>query len=188
MMEEAEEIWLRWLLCLKLLKISIKDSKKKLTIGIISPYAAQVASIQEKLAHKYEKLDGFSVTVKSIDGFQGGEEDIIILSTVRSNSHGSIGFISCPQRTNVALTRARHCLWILGNERTLTNSESIWKELVCDAKNRHCLFNADDDECLKMITIAAMKELEQLDDLVNGNSVLFKHAKWKVLISDEFRR
>ncbi|GJZ87895.1 UvrD-like helicase, ATP-binding domain, P-loop containing nucleoside triphosphate hydrolase, partial [Tanacetum coccineum] len=165
-----------------------QDSKKKLTVGVISPYAAQVVLIQEKLAHKYQKLDGFSVTVKSIDGFQGGEEDFIILSTVRSNSHGSIGFISCPQRTNVALTRARHCLWILGNERTLTNSESIWKELVCDAKNRHCLFNADDDECLKMITIAAMKELEQLDDLVNGNSVLFKHAKWKVLISDEFRR
>ncbi|GKE01780.1 UvrD-like helicase, ATP-binding domain, P-loop containing nucleoside triphosphate hydrolase, partial [Tanacetum coccineum] len=107
-----------------------KDSKKKLTIGVISPYAAQVVSIQEKLAHKYEKVDGFSVKVKSIDGFQGGEEDIIILSTVRSNSHGSVGFISSPQRTNVALTRARHCLWILGNERTLNNSGSIWKELV----------------------------------------------------------
>ncbi|PWA72412.1 uvrD-like Helicase, ATP-binding domain, P-loop containing nucleoside triphosphate hydrolase [Artemisia annua] len=165
-----------------------QDSKKKLTIGVISPYAAQVFSIQEKLAHKYEKLDGFSVTVKSIDGFQGGEEDIIILSTVRSNSRGCIGFVSCPQRANVALTRARHCLWILGNERTLTTSESIWKDVVCDARNRHCLFDADADECLKMIVIAAMKELEQLDDLVNGNSVLFKHAKWKVLISDEFRR
>ncbi|KAI3817039.1 hypothetical protein L1987_10826 [Smallanthus sonchifolius] len=48
------------------------------------------------------------VKVKTIDGFQGGEEDIIILSTVRSNSHGSIGFLSSPQRTNVALTRARN--------------------------------------------------------------------------------
>ncbi|GJS96560.1 UvrD-like helicase, ATP-binding domain, P-loop containing nucleoside triphosphate hydrolase [Tanacetum coccineum] len=83
---------------------------------------------QEKLTHKYENLDGFSVKVKSIDGFQGGKEDIIILSIVRSNKHGSVGFISSPQRTNVALTRARHCLWILGNKTTLTNSESIWKE------------------------------------------------------------
>ncbi|GJR49993.1 UvrD-like helicase, ATP-binding domain, P-loop containing nucleoside triphosphate hydrolase [Tanacetum coccineum] len=82
----------------------------------------------------------------------------------------------------------RHCLWILGNERTLTNSESIWKELVCDARSRHCLFDADADECLKMTIIATKKELEQLDDLVNGNSVLFKHAKWKVLFSDDFRR
>ncbi|GJU83140.1 UvrD-like helicase, ATP-binding domain, P-loop containing nucleoside triphosphate hydrolase [Tanacetum coccineum] len=165
-----------------------KDSKKKLTVGVVSPYVAQVVSIQQRLAHKYEKLDGFSVHVKSIDGFQGGEEDIIILSTVRSNSHGSVGFISSPQRTNVALTRARHCLWILGNERTLTKSESIWKEVVCDARKRHCLFDADADECLKMTIIEAKKELEQLDDLVNENSVLFKHAKWKVLFSDDFRR
>ncbi|XP_076897932.1 uncharacterized protein LOC143551363 [Bidens hawaiensis] len=165
-----------------------QDSKKKVTIGVVSPYAAQVVSIQEKLPKKYEKLDGFSVKVKTIDGFQGGEEDIIILSTVRSNSHGSVGFLSSPQRTNVALTRARHCLWILGNERTLTNSEYVWQELVCDARNRHCLFDADVDECMKSIIIAAKKELDQLDDLVHGNSVLFKHAKWKVLFSDDFRK
>ncbi|GJR10991.1 UvrD-like helicase, ATP-binding domain, P-loop containing nucleoside triphosphate hydrolase [Tanacetum coccineum] len=165
-----------------------KDSKKKLTVGVISPYVSQVVTIQQKLAHKYKNLDGFSVKVKSIDGFQGGEEDIIILSTVRSNSHGSVGFISCPQRTNVSLTRARHCLWILGNERTVTDSECIWKEVVSDARKRHCLFDADADECLKMTIIKAKKELEQLDDLVNGNSVLFKHAKWKVLFSDDFRR
>ncbi|PWA75023.1 hypothetical protein CTI12_AA245630 [Artemisia annua] len=139
-----------------------QDSKKKLSIGVISPYAAQVISIQEKLAHKYEKLDGFSVKVRSIDGFQGGEEDIIF--------------------------SRQHCLWILGNEKTLSSSESIWKELVFDARNRHCFFDADADECLKTIIIAAIKELDQLDDLVNGNSVLFKHAKWKVLFSDDFRR
>ncbi|KAK9063833.1 hypothetical protein SSX86_017705 [Deinandra increscens subsp. villosa] len=165
-----------------------QDSRKKLTIGVVSPYAAQVVSIQEKLASKYDKLDGFSVKVKSIDGFQGGEEDIIILSTVRSNNYGAVGFLSSPERTNVALTRARHCLWILGNERTLSNSESVWKELVCDARNRHCLFDADADECLKTSIIDTKKELDQLDDLVNGNSVLFKHEKWKVLFSDDFKR
>ncbi|KAD2804463.1 hypothetical protein E3N88_37840 [Mikania micrantha] len=165
-----------------------QNSRKNITIGVVSPYAAQVVSIQEKLANKYEKLDGFSVKVKSIDGFQGGEEDIIILSTVRSNSHGSIGFLASPQRTNVALTRARHCLWILGNEKTLSNSEYVWKELVCDARNRYCLFDADADECLKTTILDAKKELDQLDDLVNGNSVLFKHEKWKVLFSDDFKR
>ncbi|GKC59146.1 UvrD-like helicase, ATP-binding domain, P-loop containing nucleoside triphosphate hydrolase [Tanacetum coccineum] len=168
--------------------IAWQDSKKKLSIGGISPYAAQVISIQEKLAHKYQKLDGFSVEVKSVDGFQGGEEDIIILSTVRTNSHGSLGFISCPRRTNFALTRARHCLWILGNEKTLTNSESIWKELVFDARGRHCFFDADANDSLKMIILAAMKELDRLDDLLKGYSVLFKHAKWKVLFSDDFRK
>ncbi|XWS64003.1 hypothetical protein CRYUN_Cryun06bG0149500 [Craigia yunnanensis] len=52
-------------------------SSEKLSVGIISPYAAQVVAIQEKLRGKYEKIDGFEVNVKSIDGFQGGEEDII---------------------------------------------------------------------------------------------------------------
>ncbi|KAL4575585.1 hypothetical protein LXL04_022433 [Taraxacum kok-saghyz] len=163
------------------------QSKKKVSIGVVSPYTAQVVAIEEKLRYKYEKLDGFSVTVKSIDGFQGGEEDIIILSTVRSNSHGSVGFISSPQRTNVALTRARHCLWILGNERTLARSDSIWKDLVCDAKKRNCLFDADADKCLKKIIIDAKKELEPLNDMVKGNSLLLKHVKWKVLFSDNFR-
>ena len=75
---------------------------------------------------------------------------------------------------------SRHSLWILGNERTLASSESIWKELVCDARNHNCLFNADADECLKMTIVGVKKELDQLDDLANGNSVLFKDAKWKV--------
>ncbi|KAI3778694.1 hypothetical protein L2E82_08077 [Cichorium intybus] len=149
-------------------------SKKKLSIGVVSPYAAQVVSIEEKLRYKYEKCDGFSITVKSIDGFQGGEEDIIILSTVRSNSHGSVGFISSPQRTNVALTRARHCLWILGNERTLACSDSIWKDLVRDARNRDCLFDADADECFKKIIIDAKKEIESLNDMVKGKNMILK--------------
>ncbi|KAI3778679.1 hypothetical protein L2E82_08062 [Cichorium intybus] len=165
-----------------------KQSKKKLSIGVVSPYAAQVVSIEEKLRYKYEKCDGFSVTVKSIDGFQGGEEDIIILSTVRSNSRGSVGFISSPQRTNVALTRARHCLWILGNERTLARSDSIWKDLVGEARNRNCLFDANADKCLKKIIIDAKKDLEPLNDMVKGNGLLLKHAKWKVLFSDNFRK
>ena len=82
-------------------------SEQKLSVGVISPYASQVVAIQEKLGRKYDNLDGFAVKVKSVDGFQGGEEDIIIVSTVRSNTFASIGFIANPQRTNVAPTRAR---------------------------------------------------------------------------------
>jgi len=80
---------------------------------VISPYAAQVSSIQHKLGRKYEKKEGFTIKVKSVDGFQGGEEDVIIISTVRSNRGNNIGFLSSSQRTNVALTRARYDLLLI---------------------------------------------------------------------------
>lgn len=164
------------------------SSEQMLSIGVVSPYAAQVMVIQERLGRKYESIDGFSVKAKSVDGFQGGEEDIIIMSTVRSNSGGSVGFIANHQRANVALTRARHCLWILGNGRTLECSESIWEALVRDAKDRNCFFNADEDKDLAKSILEVKKELDQLDDLLNGDSLLFKSARWKVLFSDEFRK
>ena len=103
------------------------DSKEKINIGVISPYSAQVAAIQNKTGCNYNNYSNFKVRVSSIDGFQGGEdiivinfkvrvssmdgfqggEDIIVISTVRSNRGSSIGFLSSNQRTNVALTRAR---------------------------------------------------------------------------------
>ena len=57
-------------------------SKEKLSTGAVSPYAAQVVAVQDKLGKKYDKLDGFTVKVNTVDGFQGGEEDTIIMSTV----------------------------------------------------------------------------------------------------------
>ncbi|KAI4357246.1 hypothetical protein L6164_001207 [Bauhinia variegata] len=161
-------------------------SNEKLSIGIVSPYAAQLVAIQEKVGHKYDGLNGFEVNVKTIDGFQGGEQDIIILSTVRTNYHSSLKFISSPQRTNVALTRARYCLWILGDSKTLTSQESVWRSLVHNAKNRQCFFNADEDKDLAKAILDVKKELDQFDDLLNPDSAIFKNAKWKVLFSDNF--
>ncbi|KAL6295347.1 hypothetical protein ACE6H2_003489 [Prunus campanulata] len=174
---------------LKILRNLYKEwivSKQKLSIGVVSPYAAQVIAVQDQLRQKYDKIDGFTVKVKTVDGFQGGEEDIIIMSTVRSNSHQSIEFISKPQRVNVALTRARHCLWILGNERTLCDSISVWKALVLDAKRRLCFFKADEDKDLAKAILEVKKEFDQFDDLLNADSILFRSSKWKVLFSDSF--
>jgi hypothetical protein len=75
----------------------------------------------------------------------------------------------------------RHCLWILGNERALCNSESDWEALVRDAKNRQCFFNADEDHDLTKAILDVKKEFEQFDDLFNGDSILFRSARWKVL-------
>lgn len=68
----------------------------------------------------------------------------------------------------------------MGNERTLSNSKSIWEALVHDARHRQLFFGADDDSDMAKTIIDAKKELDQLDDLLNEDSILFKNAKWKV--------
>ena len=83
-------------------------TKKKVKVGIISPYKAQVYAIGEKVKnYSADSNDDFSISVRSVDGFQGGEEDVIIVSTVRCNINGVVGFLKNHQRANVALTRAR---------------------------------------------------------------------------------
>ncbi|KAE8637320.1 hypothetical protein CSA_019106 [Cucumis sativus] len=156
-------------------------NKKDISIGIISPYNAQVSSIQEKLGRKYEKKnnEGFGVKVKSIDGFQGGEEDVIIISTVRSNNGHNIGFLSNKQRTNVALTRARFCLWIVGDAKTLGKSNSEWRDVIDDAKTRRCFFNVEENKELanemRMMKTWQMSDIKQeilkLDNIYNSNHV-----------------
>ncbi|PIA63241.1 hypothetical protein AQUCO_00200927v1 [Aquilegia coerulea] len=163
----------------KLYQASV-GSRQMVSIGIISPYKAQVCALKEKLGNQYVTPgSNFSVSVRSVDGFQGGEEDVIIISTVRSNGNGSVGFLSNHQRTNVALTRARYCLWILGNGSTLRSSNSVWKKLVLDAQNRGCYFDVDEDETLLKTLKESMIKLDQLEDFLNTDSILFKSARWK---------
>ncbi|XP_010435547.1 PREDICTED: helicase sen1 [Camelina sativa] len=133
-----------------LFKVS-SERKIKMSVGLITPYKGQVRAIQERIRDKYSSLSGelFTLNVRSVDGFQGGEEDVIIISTVRSNSNGKIGFLSNRQRANVALTRARHCLWVIGNETTLARSGSIWAKLRRDSKRRKCFYDAIDDKGLR---------------------------------------
>lgn len=163
-------------------------SKQKLSVGVISPYNAQVFAIRENLGMRYstDVKSDFSVSVRSIDGFQGGEEDVIIISTVRCNGNGSVGFLSNRQRANVALTRARHCLWIFGNEATLRNSGSVWKKLITDAKIRGCIYNAQEDKRLAKAIIAALVDIDQLDISLNIDSLLFEEARWKVCFHSNF--
>ncbi|AMD18260.1 ATPase AAA [Methanobrevibacter sp. YE315] len=86
-------------------------------IGIISPYADQVKTIQDKTP----------VEVKTVDGFQGREKEIIIISTVRSNDFGNIGFLSDLRRLNVAITRAKRKLIIIGNKNTLKSNPTYYR-------------------------------------------------------------
>ncbi|EEC77853.1 hypothetical protein OsI_17109 [Oryza sativa Indica Group] len=147
------------------------STQSKLSVGVVSPYNAQVRAIQEKVGKSYNMYDGFSVKVKSVDGFQGAEEDIIIISTVRSNGAGSVGFLTNLQRTNVALTRAKHCLWIVGNGTTLSNSKSIWQKIIKDAQDRGCFFDANDDKDLSNAIIKAIIEHDDAENLSKMDSM-----------------
>ena len=97
-------------------------------IGIISPYADQVKIIQEMT----------SVEVKTVDGFQGREKEIIIISTVRSNENGNIGFLSDLRRLNVAITRAKRKLIIIGNKNTLITNPT-YERLIKFCEDRNLL-------------------------------------------------
>lgn len=95
--------------------------EERLDVGIISPYRAQVQLLRQ-LLRQNEALKPFRrhITVNTVDGFQGQERDIIIISLVRSNDEGQIGFLRDLRRMNVAITRARMKLIILGDRHTMT--------------------------------------------------------------------
>nr|VDC77804.1 unnamed protein product [Brassica rapa] len=149
----------------KLFKVSC-ETKTKMSVGVISPYKGQIRAIQERVGDEYTPLFGdelFTLNVRSVDGFQGGEEDVIIISTVRSNDNGKVGFLSNRQRANVALTRARHCLWVIGNETTLALSDSIWTKLIRDSKRRGCFHDAANDKNLREVMNDALLEVDMSD-------------------------
>ena len=84
-------------------------------VGVIAPYRAQVRLLRDRLAD----LPGLEVD--SVDGFQGREKEAIVVSMVRSNPEGEVGFLADTRRTNVALTRARRMLLVIGDSATLAN-------------------------------------------------------------------
>jgi superfamily I DNA and/or RNA helicase len=94
---------------------------ERIDVGIISPYRAQVQYLR-RLLMKREFYKPFrrAISVNTVDGFQGQERDIIVISLVRSNDDGQIGFLRDLRRMNVAITRARMKLIILGDKNTMT--------------------------------------------------------------------
>eukprot|EP00435_Cladocopium_sp_Y103_P033616 s577_g8.t1 len=125
------------------------ETDHRLSVGIISPYLGQVRLIKELIysdtaSVQAKKLQKKIKLVKTVDGFQGNEQDIIVISTVRSNRKGQIGFVNDRRRLNVAITRARLRLWIIGDLTTLEHDET-WKNFIHFCRIRKLVQAAPDD-------------------------------------------
>ncbi len=104
--------------------------EERIDVGIISPYRVQTHYLRQQIRQREEfRRVRHLITVGTVDGFQGQERDIILISLVRSNEHGQIGFLSDLRRMNVAMTRARMKLLIFGNRATLSHS-SFYQRLI----------------------------------------------------------
>ncbi|KAF9557154.1 hypothetical protein CPC08DRAFT_66663 [Agrocybe pediades] len=109
-------------------------------IGVVTPYEGQRSYIVNYMQFNGSlKKDLYKeIEVASVDAFQGREKDYIILSCVRSNEHQGIGFLNDPRRLNVALTRAKYGVVILGNPKVLSK-HPLWHYLLTHYKEKNCL-------------------------------------------------
>lgn len=108
----------------------------KPNLGVITPYIAQRSEIEGQLERR--GIDGTACEVNTVDGFQGREKDVIVLSCVRAMADRGLGFVSDERRMNVALTRAKFSLIIVGHAETLQKWSATWGLLIDDARKRGC--------------------------------------------------
>lgn len=122
----------------------IRSGYKSSQITILTYYGAQLRILREcrdKLKRPSDSFFDTKIEVKTVDNFQGQENEIIILSTVRANSKNEVGFTSNKNRTNVALSRAKQCMIVMGDFEMLSRAKknnNCWKDIYNVAeKNRH---------------------------------------------------
>ena len=104
-------------------------------ITVLTMYTGQLLNLQEKMPRR--KFDG--VKVCAVDNFQGEENDIILLSLVRSNEEGRIGFLGESNRICVALSRARKGFYCIGNFNLLNSHSKLWKEICDDLRTKQAI-------------------------------------------------
>lgn len=131
-------------------------------IGIISPYKEQIRTLKDVFKRKYGHSILSEIDFNTVDGFQGQEKEIIIMSCVRASESGNVGFLSDIRRMNVALTRARTSLWILGNKNSLLRNK-VWKRLLDDAAERDSISEAYPGFLKRVFKLRPMKTLQNSD-------------------------
>ena len=123
---------------------------ERIDVGIISPYRAQVQYLRRLLMKKeYFKPFRRLISINTVDGFQGQERDVIVISMVRSNDEGQIGFLRDLRRMNVAITRARMKLIIIGDKQTMTRHafyRQLWRYIKGLSGEEKEQFSGEEEE------------------------------------------
>eukprot|EP01041_Mallomonas_annulata_P008009 gene8009-16395_t len=153
-----------------------KAKTKVMSIGIISPYQAQV-----KLLKPLTTVKDIHVIVKSIEDFQGQYCDIVIFTAVTTNAGDTSGFLSDTRRLNVALTRARYALIVLCNGKSL-ESNSTWRDMIEYAKTSGQYMNESNSTIIQSINKNNNKIFENFSELKS----LFENSLWKIQFNNDF--
>lgn len=148
-------------------------------VSVITFYSAQSACLRSKIRSK-QNLRGMSID--TVDSFQGDENKIIIISFVRSNAGGKIGFLKSFQRLNVATTRAQYALVMLGDVKTLTGKRHDVSELVVNLQKRSLVY---DEKSFKQALLPSLinqgkgmcRSFEQTGECKFGAGCRYAHEK-----------
>lgn len=153
---------------LLMLKHLLDQNIRLSSIGIITPYKGQRIYLQNFLAKSLglglDKIT--SLEINSIDSFQGREKDFIILSTVRSSKTGGIGFLNNERRLNVALTRAKFGMVVLGNAAVLKQN-NFWNNLLYHFSIKKLLFEGNSIDSLSLSSLTFEKKFSLDRDVGN---------------------
>ena len=113
-------------------------------IGIITPYKKQIEELNKVINDGV--IEENKIEINTVDSYQGREKEYIIFSTVRSNNgniegkeDNPMGFVKDPKRLNVAITRAKYGMFIVGNADFLARYDEVWNALVTFYRNNRCL-------------------------------------------------
>ncbi|KAF4666382.1 hypothetical protein FOL47_004119 [Perkinsus chesapeaki] len=140
-------------------------SRKKMSIGVVTPYRQQAMLIRNMVSNGADLVD-------TVDAYQGQEKDIIIMSCVRSSRDGGIGFVADYRRLNVSLTRAKYALWIVGNAESLGRSSKVWADLIQHCKDVGALVDARRLDKRTRYTASEERPLAEILELCNTTNTV----------------
>ncbi|RLN66943.1 hypothetical protein BBJ28_00004637, partial [Nothophytophthora sp. Chile5] len=140
-------------------------------VGMITPYSQQMEELRKRFRQALGDRYDQEVEINTVDGFQGREKDIIILSTVRADPKAGVGFLNDIRRMNVALTRAKFACYVIGSETTLRSSKP-WKALLDHSNDRHCMVHVENPKC-NLLTLQPMaRPAHEADDGQGSNAAV----------------